>query len=44
MGQKLTEAWAHQVVVDDRAGADGNIAAEISARSAPDGYTLFLPN
>ena len=44
VGQKLTEAWAQQVVVDNRAGAGGNIAAEISARSAPDGYTLFLLN
>ena len=44
VGQKLTEAWAQQVVVDNRAGAGGNIAAEISARSVPDGYTLFLLN
>ena len=44
VGQKLTETWAQQVVVDNRAGAGGNIAAEISARSVPDGYTLFLLN
>lgn len=44
IGQKLTESWIHQVVVDNRAGAGGNIAAEIAARSAPDGYTLFLLN
>lgn len=44
VGQKLAEAWTYQVVVDNRAGAGGNIAAEIAARSAPDGYTLFLLN
>lgn len=44
VGQKLTESWRQQVVVDNRAGAGGNIAAEIAARAAPDGYTLFLLN
>ena len=42
VGQKLTEQWAQQVVIDTRAGAAGTIGAEIVARAAPDGYTLLL--
>lgn len=41
-GQKLGELLGVQVVVDNRAGANGNIAGEIAARSNPDGYTLLM--
>jgi tripartite-type tricarboxylate transporter receptor subunit TctC len=42
VGQKLNEAWGQTVVVDNRAGASGNIGAELAAKSVPDGYTLFM--
>lgn len=42
VAQKLNELWGQQVVVDNRAGAGGNIGGELAARSAPDGYTLFM--
>jgi len=41
-GQKLTEAWGQQVVVDNRPGAGGNIGMGIAARAAGDGYTLLF--
>src|SRR4030081_1682877 len=42
VGQKMTETWGQPGVGDNRPGAGGNIAAELAAKSASDGYTLFL--
>ncbi len=42
IGPKLTAEWGQPVIVDNRPGAAGNIAAEHVARSPGDGYTLFI--
>ncbi|MFT3801812.1 MAG: tripartite tricarboxylate transporter substrate binding protein [Burkholderiaceae bacterium] len=41
-GQRISESLGQPVVVDNRPGASGSIAAEALARSAPDGYTMFF--
>ncbi len=43
-GQKMSENWKQQVVVDNRTGANGIIGTEIAAKSPPDGYTVYLGN
>ena len=42
VAQKLSEAWRHQVVVDNRAGAGGNIGMGLAANATADGYTIAV--
>lgn len=42
VGEPLRQAWGQQYVVDPHPGAGGNLAAVHVARSAPDGYTLYV--
>ncbi len=42
IGQKLSEYWGQQVVVENRPGATGTIGADFVAKAIPDGYTLLL--
>jgi tripartite-type tricarboxylate transporter receptor subunit TctC len=41
---RLGELLGQQIVIENRAGASGNIGLEAAARSAPDGYTIYLGN
>src|SRR5688572_24556247 len=42
IGQKLLESWGQPVVVDCRPSSGGILGAELVAKAAPDGYTLFV--
>ena len=44
LGEKLTQIWGQQVVIENRGGAGGGVGAAEAARAAPDGYTLFFPS
>src|SRR5688572_25065791 len=42
VAHRLSERWGRQVIVENRDGASGAIAMEITAKAIPDGYTLFV--
>src|SRR3954463_15281966 len=42
LANELGKAWGQPIVIENRAGATGNIAAELVAKSKPDGYTLLM--
>jgi tripartite-type tricarboxylate transporter receptor subunit TctC len=42
LGRKMSEAWAQPVIIDNRAGANGNIGTELAAKANADGYTLLM--
>jgi tripartite-type tricarboxylate transporter receptor subunit TctC len=42
LAQRFTQAWGQQVVVENKAGANNQIAAEHVTKSSPDGHTLFV--
>ncbi len=42
IGQKLTDAWGQNVIVDNRSGASGIIGTELASKAVPDGYTLLM--
>jgi tripartite-type tricarboxylate transporter receptor subunit TctC len=44
LGQKLTEAWKQQAIVENRAGVAGSLGSAVAAKSPPDGYTLLVGN
>ncbi len=44
VAQKLQEAWGQAVIVENKPGAAGIVSTELTAKSAPDGYTFMMGN
>jgi len=44
LGERLSQIWGQQVIIENRGGAGGGVGAAEAARATPDGYTLFFPS
>ena len=44
LGERLSQIWGQQVIIENRGGAGGGVGAAEAARANPDGYTLFFPS
>lgn len=42
INQKVSELWGHPLVIDNRGGAAGTIGVDLTAKAAPDGYTIVM--
>lgn len=42
VGERLTDAWGQNVIIENRPGASGNIGTQVALRANPDGHTLFM--
>ena len=42
IGERLTERFGQSVLVDNRPGVAGDLAADMAAKAVPDGYTLMM--
>jgi tripartite-type tricarboxylate transporter receptor subunit TctC len=42
-GQRLADIWGQPVIIDNRPGGAGNVGVDLTAKAAPDGYTMVLP-
>src|SRR5262245_53270131 len=42
IGNRLSEVWGQQVIVENRSGGGSNIGAQAAAQSDPDGYTVYV--
>jgi tripartite-type tricarboxylate transporter receptor subunit TctC len=42
IGEKMAQSWSHQVIIDNRPGANGMIGCDLVAKGTPDGYTIVM--
>src|SRR4051812_8049964 len=42
LAEKMSQAWGHTVLIDNRSGAAGAVGSDVVAKAAPDGYTILM--